>query len=71
MKVEEATQKLRDVIRRKHLSLSTEDAYCHWLKRFSSYIRKLPPETSSEEKIEQFLTALAKEEVAASTQNQG
>jgi integron integrase len=70
MKVEEATQKLRNIIRRKHLSLSTEDSYCHWLKQFCSYIRKLPPETSSEEKIEQFLTALAKEEVAASTQNQ-
>jgi hypothetical protein len=45
MKAEDAIQKLRDVIRRKHFSLSTEDSYCGWLKRFCSYIKKFPPQT--------------------------
>ena len=70
VKAEEAIQKLKDVIRRKHFSLSTEDSYCGWLKRFCSYIKKFPPRTPSERKVEQFLTSLARNDVAASTQNQ-
>jgi site-specific recombinase XerD len=70
VKTEEAIEKLKDVIRRKHFSLSTEDSYCGWLKRFCSYIKKFPPRTPSERKVEQFLTSLAKNDVASSTQNQ-
>src|ERR1700676_363979 len=70
MKAEDAIQKLRDVIRRKHFSLSTEDSYCGWLKRFYAYIKNLPPQTPSERKIELFLTRPAKGDVSASTQNQ-
>ena len=67
MKTEDAIQKLRDVIRRKHFSLSTEDSYRNWLKRFCSHIKKLPPGMPSERKVEQFLTALAKDDVSSST----
>jgi len=42
MEAEDTIQKLRDVIRRKHFSLSTEDSYCGWLERFCSYIKKFP-----------------------------
>jgi len=66
----QAIEKLADVIRRKHLSLSTEQSYCGWLKRYCGYVKKLPPELSSEQKLERFLTALARKDVAASTQNQ-
>ena len=34
MKAEDAIQKRRDVIRRKHFSLSTENSYGGWLKWF-------------------------------------
>jgi integron integrase len=69
MNTAHAVQKLADVVRRKHLSLSTEQSYCGWLKRYCAYIRKLPP-LPSEQKLERFLTALARNDVAASTQNQ-
>jgi hypothetical protein len=45
VKMEGAMQKLKDVIRRKHFSLSTEDSYYGWLKRFCSHIKKFPPQT--------------------------
>ena len=70
MNTEQAVQKLTEVIRRKHFALSTEHSYCAWLKRYCNYVRKLPVELSSEQKLERFLTALAKDDVAASTQNQ-
>lgn len=70
MNTEQAVQKLTDVIRRKHLALSTERSYCTWLRRYCDYIVKLPAHLSSTQKLERFLTALAKDDVAASTQNQ-
>ncbi|MFA6240414.1 MAG: integron integrase [Candidatus Hydrogenedentales bacterium] len=71
MKPEDAIQKLRGVIRRKHFSLSTEESYCGWLARFMRYLGDghaggLP----SERKVEAFLTQLAHQDVSASTQNQ-
>lgn len=64
-------EKLVNVIRRKHLALSTEQSYVHWLNRFISYLEKSHPVgISSERKMESFLTMLAKDDVAASTQNQ-
>ena len=61
---------LRRIIRLKHYSLSTEQTYADWLRRFMRYVVKLPAGLSSEKKIEAFLTALAHDEVSASTQNQ-
>ena len=65
-----AVQKLADVVRRKHFSLSTEHSYCGWLKRYCDHLKTLPSHLPSEQKLERFLTALARNDVAASTQNQ-
>lgn len=70
MNVRQAVEKLSDVVRRKHLSLSTEQSYCGWLKRYCAFIQGLPSPLPSEQKLERFLTELAREGVAASTQNQ-
>jgi integron integrase len=69
MNQNQAEQMLRNVVRRKHFSLSTEDSYAAWLRRFCRFARKLPP-MESERKIEAFLSALARDDVSASTQNQ-
>jgi len=70
MKLEIAISKLRDVVRRKHLSLSTEESYCQWLARFSRFVLARSPNGTPEQKMERFLTQLARQDVSASTQNQ-
>lgn len=70
MNADSAIQLLRNTIRRKHFSLSTEQTYAGWLERFMRYVVKLPSDLSSEKKLEAFLTTLAKDDVSASTQNQ-
>jgi site-specific recombinase XerD len=63
--------RVRDVLRRKHYSYSTEQAYVYWNKRFILFHNKRHPRDLSAAEIEAFLTHLAvKENVAASTQNQ-
>jgi integron integrase len=62
---------VRDVIRRKHYSIRTEQAYVDWIKRFIIYHNKRHPAGMAEEDVAQFLTHLARDlNVAASTQNQ-
>src|SRR4029078_8738269 len=62
---------VRDVIRRKHYSIRTEQAYIDWIKRFLIYHRKRHPGEMAEEEVAEFLTRLARDlNVAASTQNQ-
>lgn len=70
MNKEIALAKLREVMRRKHLALSTEESYAGWLVRYIAYLTKRPGTDRSEQKLERFLTMLAREEVSASTQNQ-
>lgn len=70
MKLEIAIEKLREVIRRKHFAHGTEEAYTHWLRRFMRYVIEQCQEGSPAQKLEAFLTQLAKQDVAASTQNQ-
>jgi len=71
MKYEEALTKTREVIRRQHKALSTEDIYLYWLRRFIDAVRQMPNTLASEQKLERFLTELAlKHDVSASTQNQ-
>jgi integron integrase len=70
MNAEKAVVRLTEVIRRKHLALATERSYCAWLRRYCDYLKGLPAHLSSEQKLEQFLNTLARENVAASTQNQ-
>ena len=61
---------MTDVIRRKHFTLGTEQCYCGWLRRYCDFIVKLPGHISSEQKLERFLTELARKDISASTQNQ-
>lgn len=61
---------MRDVIRRKHLSLSTEENYLQWLVRFMRFVVDRCRQGSPEQKMEAFLTQLARQDVSSSTQNQ-
>lgn len=70
MNASAALQLLRDTIRRKHFALATEQCYAGWLERFMRFLDRLPADRSSEQKLEAFLTTLAKDDVSASTQNQ-
>jgi integron integrase len=63
--------RVRDVIRRKHYSIRTEEAYLQWIKRFILFHDKRHPQEMGAPEIERFLTHLAvNRQVAASTQNQ-
>lgn len=63
--------RVREVVRRKHYSLRTEEAYVHWVQRFILYHHKRPPGEMGAAEVEAFLTHLAVDEsVSASTQNQ-
>jgi len=71
MHAKEAIQRTREVIRRQHKALATEQTYVHWLRRYISALQGIPPTLTSEQKLERFLTELAlTRDVAASTQNQ-
>jgi len=62
---------VRDVIRHKHYSIRTEQAYVSWIKRYILFHDKCHPKDMGAPEIEAFLTHLAVEKhVAASTQNQ-
>jgi site-specific recombinase XerD len=61
----------RAVIRAKHYSLRTEEAYLRWMKRFIRFHDKRHPRDMGVQEVQQFLTYLAVEGgVAASTQSQ-
>lgn len=70
MNEESAIQRLIEIIRRKHFSLSTEETYCGWVRRYIAFLKLDLWSGGSEERFERFLTRLAREGVAASTQNQ-
>jgi site-specific recombinase XerD len=71
MTLTEALQATRDILRRKHLSHATEESYCGWLTRFARFVaERCLPDQTPEQKMEAFLTQLARQGVAASTQNQ-
>src|SRR2546426_3521641 len=62
---------VREVIRLKHYSVRTEEAYVQWIKRFIFFHGKRHPREMGATEIEAFLTDLAvRRKVAASTQNQ-
>ena len=63
--------RLREALRSRHYSGRTEEAYCHWVKRFIFFHQVRHPAEMAEPEINAFLTHLAvKEKVSASTQNQ-
>jgi integron integrase len=62
---------VRFVIRAKHYSLRTEEAYVLWIRRFILFQHKRHPKDMGGEEVRQFLSNLAvNHHVAASTQNQ-
>lgn len=62
---------VRDAIRVKHYSMRTEEAYVHWIKRFTLFHEKRHPLHMGEPEVSKFLSNLAVEgKVSASTQNQ-
>jgi len=62
---------LRDKIRVKHYSISTEKTYIHWNKRYILFHNKKHPKDMGKTEIEQFLTHLAIDlNVSPATQNQ-
>lgn len=61
----------RTVLRRKHYSLRTEEAYLDWTRRFIRFHGRRHPGELGETEVATFLSHLAVEgQVAASTQNQ-
>ena len=62
---------IRRVIRLKHYSIHTEEAYIGWTKRFITFHNRRHPRELNEKDVEAFLSHLAtNEHVAANTQNQ-
>lgn len=60
---------VRALARLKHMSIHTEEAYIHWIKRYILFHKRRHPLAMGEPEIRAFLTYLAREEdVAASTQ---
>ena len=61
---------MRHVLRLKHMSIRTEDAYLSWAKRFILFHGKRHPQDMGAPEIRTFLTHLAvHDKVAASTQH--
>ena len=64
-------EQVRDKIRVKHYSLSTENTYLSWIKQFILHHGKRHPAEMGAAEVEAFLTYLATQrQVASSTQNQ-
>jgi len=60
-----------EVMRVRHYSRRTEEAYIHWIRRYIEFHQRRHPRELGEDGVNRFLTSLAVEEhVAASTQNQ-
>lgn len=63
--------RVRDRIRVKHYSLSTERTYCHWIKFYIHFHHLKHPADMGAQEVEAFLSYLATtREVSAGTQNQ-
>jgi len=62
---------VRDKIRFKHYSRSTEKTYVHWIKHYIFYHKKRHPKDMGKTEIEAYLTYLAMDkQVSPTTQNQ-
>ena len=67
----QAIDQMRLVLRRQHKALSTEKSYLFWLRRYIEAVFLMPSLLSCEQKVERFLSDLARDrDVSASTQNQ-
>ena len=63
---------MRGVLRRKHKALPIEKCYLFWLRRYILALRHVPQDFSSEQKLEHFLTRMARDrDVSASPPESG
>jgi integrase len=70
MTTPQAVEKMRAVIRLRHLAPATESAYCGWLARFGRFVaERCQSDWTPAQKMEAFLTQIAQQDVSASTQN--
>ena len=70
MNTEQAVEKMVSVMRRRHMAFASEQTYVSWLRRFARFVSERQPQGPPAQKMEAFLTQLARQQVAASTQNQ-
>jgi integron integrase len=64
-------EQVRSIIRLKHYSIRTEEAYVHWIKEYILFHHKRHPLELGADNVSQFLSYLAEtKHVASSTQNQ-
>jgi len=52
MNLPSAIERLRNVVRRQHKSLSTEDSYVFWLRHYVTALKTMPGSLPSEQKLE-------------------
>lgn len=63
---------VRQALRVRHYSARTEQAYCHWIRRFILFHDKRHPNELGASEVQQFLDHLAHDRgVSAGTQNTG
>jgi site-specific recombinase XerD len=63
--------RVRHACRVRHFSRRTEEAYCHWIRRFIVHHDRRHPDGLGAREVAAFLTSLASNhQVSASTQNQ-
>ena len=67
MNVNEALNRITEVMRHKHLARTIEQSYRARLKRYCEFVVKLPAHLPSEQKVERFLISLALDDVWAGT----
>ena len=67
MNKKQALNRAREVMRRQHKALNTEQVYLHWLGRYINALAHMPAPLASEQKLERFLTELAHRDVSASS----
>jgi len=64
-------KKLREALRLRHRSYSTEKTYVTWVRHFSRFVKERPPDTLSGKDLQDFLSHQAVDKrVSSSTQNQ-
>ena len=68
---QEATLKIKECMRIRHYSYSTEKTYIEWIERFQNYLEKNNVNDVQDDDVRKFMAYLAvKQRVSASTQNQ-
>ncbi len=71
MNIPNAIRLVRETCALRHFALKTEKTYVYWLGRYGTFLKDSQSAAlTTEQKMEAFLSRLAKEGVSASTQNQ-